>query len=197
MAYRIVIIGSSWGGLRAMSALLDGLPADFPLPVVLVQHRSRESDGGLATLLQAHTSLPVTDVEDKTPLEGGRVYLAPADYHLLVESDHFSLTTDPLVRYSRPSIDVTMMSAADSCTAGVIGVVLTGANQDGALGLRRIVDLGGYAIIQDPATAESRSMPASALISVPKARVLPLDRIAEHLGFLAPPVRDPVPGHRT
>lgn len=196
MAYRIVIIGSSWGGLRAMSVLLHGLSPDFSLPVVLVQHRSRDSDGGLASLLQAHTSLPVIDVEDKTPMEGGRIYLAPSDYHLLVESDHFSLTTDPLVRFSRPSIDVTMLSAADSCAAGVVGVVLTGANQDGAMGLRRIVKLGGYAIVQDPNTAESRPMPEAALRAVPGARVVPLDGIAAHLSSLIPAVPVPVAGHQ-
>lgn len=186
MARRLVVIGTSWGGLHALSTLLAGLSRDFAGALVLVQHRSRESDNLLASLLQAHSRLPVTEVEDKEPIEGGHVYLAAADYHLLVETDHFSLTTDPVVRYSRPSIDVTFMSAADSFAAAVIGVVLTGANDDGARGLRRIVDRGGYAIVQDPKSAESPTMPTAARRAVPEAHVLPLEAIAGHLATLMP-----------
>lgn len=196
MAYRLVVIGTSWGGLHALSTLLAGLPRDFPGAIVLVQHRSRESDSLLASLLQAHSRLPVAEVEDKEPIEGGRVFLAAADYHLLVETDHFSLTTDPHVRYSRPSIDVTFMSAADSFATDVVGVVLTGANDDGARGLRRIADRGGYPIVQQPESAESPAMPAAARKAVPEAHVLALDAIAAHLTTLFPAARASVHGGR-
>ena len=132
------MIGTSWGGLSALREIVGGLPPDFAIPVVLVQHRHRQSDHVLPTLLQDRTRLSVCEVEDKMPIESGRVYVAPADYHLLVERGHFSLSTDEPVRYSRPSIDVTFQSAADSYGAHVVGVVLTGANSDGAPGLRRI-----------------------------------------------------------
>jgi len=124
------------------------LPADFGLPVVIVQHRHRESNHLLSTLLQERTPLNVCEAEDKTPVTPGQVYIAPADYHLLVERGYFSLSLDAPVRYSRPSIDVTFASAADSYGAGVVGVVLTGANADGSRGLRRIADRGGLAVVR-------------------------------------------------
>jgi len=126
-------------------------------------------------------------VEDKMPLEHGHIYVAPPDYHTLVEPGHFSLNTDAPVRYSRPSIDVTFVSAADEYGRRTIGVVLTGANEDGALGLKRIADRGGYGIVQDPETAEGAAMPRAALRAVPAAHVVPLDRIAHHLVAIAPP----------
>lgn len=184
-AYSIAVLGTSWGGLDALSRLLRGLPAGFSLPLTVVQHRSRSSVSLLRELLQDCTRLVVRDVEDKEPIEAGAVYLAPPDYHLLVEEGYFSLSVDPPVRYSRPSIDVTFTSASDAYGAGVIGVVLTGANDDGARGLRCIADRGGCAIVQDPATAESGVMPAAALRRVPGAEVVPLESIAGRLAALA------------
>lgn len=181
MRYEIVVVGTSWGGLNALRTLVGALPGDFTVPLILVQHRHRESNQILGTLLQERTSLRVCEVEDKAPIEPGRVYVAPPDYHLLVERGTFSLSTDEPVRFSRPSIDVTFQSAADSYAEHVIGVILTGANADGAIGLRRIVDRGGVAVIQDPATAESPTMPAAALHTVPTARVLALPEIARFL----------------
>jgi two-component system chemotaxis response regulator CheB len=177
----IVVIGASWGGLAALSRLIGDLPGDFEVPIAVVQHRSRNADNLLASLLQDVSPLRVIDVEDKEPLAGRTVYIAPANYHLLVERGHFSLTTDPLVRFSRPSIDVTFISAADTYQRATIGVVLTGANDDGSRGLRRIVDRGGRAVVQDPATAESPVMPLAARQIVPEADVVPLAGIAEQL----------------
>lgn len=177
----IVVVGASWGGLAALSRLIGDLPGDFEVPIAVVQHRSRSADNLLASLLQDVSSLRVVDVEDKEPMAGGTVYIAPANYHLLVERGHFSLTTDPLVRFSRPSIDVTFISAADTYERATIGVVLTGANDDGARGLRRIVDRGGRAVVQDPASAESPVMPLAAKRVVPEADVVPLGQIAEQL----------------
>lgn len=177
----IVVVGASWGGLAALSCLIGGMPSDFQLPIVIVQHRSRHADNILAGLLQDTTLLRVIDVEDKEPLLPRSVYIAPANYHMLVEYGHLSLTTDPLVRFSRPSIDVTFLSAADTYLRSTIGVILTGANDDGARGLRHIVDRGGRAVVQDPATAESPVMPHAAQRAVPEAAVVPLPAIADHL----------------
>ena len=185
--YDIVVIGTSWGGLHALSRVVAGLPATFALPLVVVQHRSPDAAGFLAELLQMHTGLHVVEVDDKRPITAAHVYVAPANYHLLIEQGFFSLTTDAPVRYSRPSIDVTVMSAADVYGRRTVGVVLTGANEDGALGLKRIADRGGYAIVQDPETAEGTAMPRAALRTVPQAHVVPLDHIANHLIAIAPP----------
>jgi two-component system chemotaxis response regulator CheB len=182
--YEVVVVGTSWGGLAALRALVGGLPADFAIPLVLVQHRHRSSDGLLARLLQDQTPRPVCEVDDKMPITRGQVFVAPPDYHLLVDEGYFSLTTDAPVRYSRPSIDVTFASAADVFGARAVGVVLTGANADGAEGLRRIAARGGVAIVEDPATAESATMPAAALAAVPSAIVRPVGEIAPLLASL-------------
>lgn len=179
--FAIAVVGASWGGLAALSQLVKALPKDFPIPMAVVQHRSRNADDLLASLLQDMTPLRVVDVEDKEPFEAGTVYVAPANYHLLVDEGHFSLTTDPLVRFSRPSIDVTFISAGDAYPNATLGVVLTGANDDGSRGLRHIVDRGGKGIVQDPATAESPAMPSAAIRAVPEAEVLPLERIPSRL----------------
>lgn len=177
----IVVVGASWGGLAALSSIVAALPRGFPVPVAVVQHRSRHADNLLAGLLQDVSELMIMDVEDKEPLQPGHVYIAPANYHMLVERGHISLTTDPMVRFSRPSIDVAFVSAGDAYPGRALGVVLTGANDDGSRGLRHIVNRGGRAIVQDPATAESRTMPAAAALAVPEAEILPLARIPERL----------------
>ncbi|HKW46082.1 MAG TPA: chemotaxis protein CheB [Gemmatimonadaceae bacterium] len=181
MVYSIVVVGTSWGGLNALRELVGNLPADFRVPTVLVQHRHRESNHLLSTFLQERTDLRVTEVEDKMPIEQGTLFIAPADYHLLIDRDVFALSTDPPVRYSRPSIDVTFYSAADAYEAATIGVILTGANSDGSRGLRRIFDRGGIALVQEPTTAESPTMPAAAIRCVPDARVQTIAQIARTL----------------
>jgi two-component system chemotaxis response regulator CheB len=167
-----------------MRKVLSGLPPRFNVPVVIVQHRHRDSDQLLVSLLQEHTTLRVQEVEDQTEIERGSVYVAPPDYHVLVDKGTLALNTDEPVRYSRPSIDVTFESAADAYAASTIGVVLTGANDDGSRGLRRIADRGGRAIVQDPATADSAVMPTAALRAVPNADVLKLDEIGAVLDRL-------------
>ena len=185
VAYGIVVVGTSWGGLAALRELVSCLPGDLSIPVVLVQHRHKQSDHTLWTLLQDRTELPVCEVEDKTPIERGKVFVAPPDYHLLVELDSFVLSVDDPIRYARPSIDVTFSSAADTFGAGTIGVVLTGANADGAEGLRRIAERGGLALVQEPATAESPTMPAAALKAVPAARVMTVGAMGALIGELS------------
>jgi two-component system chemotaxis response regulator CheB len=181
VAYEIVVVGTSWGGLAALRELISKLPAGFGLPLVIVQHRHKRSGQLLTSLLQDCTPLCVCEIEDKAPIAPGTVYVAPADYHLLIEDGHFALSTDEPVRYSRPSIDVTFVSTADSYGEHCVGIVLTGANADGARGLKRIHDRGGLALVQVPSSAESPTMPAAALRSVPKARVLSIDQIAATL----------------
>jgi two-component system chemotaxis response regulator CheB len=184
VANEIIVVGTSWGGLAALRQLISELPAEFGLPLVIVQHRHKRSGQLLTSLLQDCTPLCVCEIEDKAPIEPGNVYVAPADYHLLIEDEHFALSTDEPVRYSRPSIDVTFVSAADSYGEHSVGVVLTGANADGARGLKRIYDRGGLALVQLPSTAESPTMPAAALQSVPKARVLSIEQIAATLASI-------------
>ena len=184
MAAGIVVVGASWGGLQALTTLVGGFPKDFPLPIVLIQHRSRDSTSALAELLQDASKLCVCEVEDKAPVVPGHVHIAPPDYHLLIDSGFFALSTEAPHRYSRPSIDITFESAAVSYNQDAVGVVLTGANQDGSDGLRRIVARGGTAIVQDPATAESPTMPKAALAAVPSAKVLRIEEIAAYLTSL-------------
>lgn len=185
MASGVVAIGTSWGGLNALVRILGGLPAGFPMPVVVVQHRSKDSDDLMAKLLQDMSDLNVREAEDKDTLLPSNVYVAPSDYHLLVDDGQVSLTTDAPVRYSRPSIDVAFESVARAYGSGAIGVVLTGANEDGARGLARIMDLGGRGIVEDPKTAEMPVMPEAAKRAAPDAEVLPLQDIAPRLLLMA------------
>ena len=182
----VVVVGTSWGGLRALKDLISALPPAFGIPLVIVQHRHRDSENVLAGLLQECTELRVCEVEDKQPLLPGHIFVAPPDYHLLVEVGTLELSTEAPVRYSRPSIDVTFSSAADAYGDRTVGVVLTGANADGAEGLSRIVARRGLAFVQDPADAASPTMPTAAARAVPDARVLSLRGIAEALGELRP-----------
>ena len=178
--YDLVAIGASAGGLAAVCTLLGLLPATFEIPIVIVQHRAKESLA-LAEVLQDCTKLKLYEAEDKMPLEPRSVYIAPPDYHLLIDDGRLALSTEDLVLFSRPSIDVFFDSAADAYGAGVIGIVLTGANSDGSKGLKKIAARGGQTIVQDPDTAEIQMMPASAKKAVRKARVLDLEEIAKHL----------------
>jgi two-component system chemotaxis response regulator CheB len=179
MRYAAVVIGVSAGGVEALKVLLPALPASFPLPVAIVQHRNRRSDGFLAAYLGAMSTIAVSEAEDKEPFCAGHAYLAPAGYHLLIESDRsLSLTIDERVNYSCPSIDVLFKSAADVFAQSLIGIVLTGANADGAQGLKAIKSRGGLAVVQDPDTAAVMAMPHAALQATPVDHVLPLERIA-------------------
>jgi two-component system, chemotaxis family, protein-glutamate methylesterase/glutaminase len=189
MACELVVIGTSAGGLDALCQLLGGLDGGLAVPILVVQHRSRESDA-LCEVLQDCTALRLQDAVDKQPLQPAHVYLAPPDYHVLVEHGYLTLTVDEPVAYSRPSIDVAFESAADAYGAAAVGVVLTGANRDGSAGLRRIVDAGGLGIVQAPESAEVPTMPAAAAAAVPEAEVLPLAGIAARLVALAAPPRD-------
>ena len=190
MNEELVIIGVSAGGLAALNTMFGALPADFGLPIVVVQHRSRDSDA-LCDVLQRGTALSVHEATDKMPTEPGIIYIAPPDYHLYVDEEGLSLSVDAPEMYSRPSIDIAFESAADPRGPSVTGVVLTGANHDGARGLRRIVDRGGRAIVQDPATAEVPVMPAAALRAVPESTVVRLEDMSAMLLDLAAGIAPP------
>ena len=179
----LVAIGTSLGGLNALTALLQSLPGSFPVPIVVVQHRTISPDGGgLTHLLQDHARLRVVEADDKMPLEPGTVYIAPADYHLLIEEPGLlALSTDPPVRAARPSIDVLFQTASEAYGPALLAVLLTGASADGAEGLATVKWRGGRAIVEDPATAECKTMPAAGLAATAVDYVLPLSKIGDHL----------------
>jgi two-component system chemotaxis response regulator CheB len=178
-AHQLVAIGASWGGLDVLREILRDLPGELNASVVIAQHRSPESHPtAMRDLLGAVTRLRVTEANDKDEIRPGTAYIAAPDYHLLVEPGLMTLSTDEPVLYARPSIDVLFETAAESYRERCIGVVLTGANDDGARGLARIAELGGIAIVQDPETAQRDEMPLAALRKTPSARVRPVAEIA-------------------
>ena len=182
---RAVAIGGSAGSVQALSRILPALPADYPLPVFVVVHVPPDRGNALVPLFQSKCRVEVKEAEDKEPARGGVVYFAPSDYHLLIEADgSLSLSSDEPVNHSRPSIDVLFESSADAFGPALTGVILTGANHDGAKGLKAVVDGGGRAVVEDPHGAYAPTMPAAALAACPAARVLKLDAIASYLSNL-------------
>lgn len=183
---RAVVVGASAGAVEALSAILPSLPAGYPLPVIVVVHLPPDKDSAMAKLLQMKCRVDVREVEDKEPLEAGTVYIAPPDCHVLVEHDErLSLSSEEPVFYSRPSIDVLFESAADVYGPGLLGIVLTGANSDGAQGLRAICAAGGTALVQHPEQAYATAMPQAALDACPEAKALSLPAIAAYLKEVA------------
>lgn len=175
----IVVLGVSLGAMRALPVLLTALPYELPAPIVIVVHRKDNADDPLLVdWLRRNCRLPVEEAMDKTPMVPGHVYLAPSGYHLLVEDDHFALSTEAHVNFARPSVDVLFESAADYFKSNVVGIILTGAGRDGANGMAHIKRQGGFTIVQEPETAEQPSMPAAALAVCNADRVVPLEEIA-------------------
>jgi two-component system, chemotaxis family, protein-glutamate methylesterase/glutaminase len=172
MPAAIVVAGASLGGLHALQAFVAGLPHTLLPAIAIVQHRIAGSDDFLRLSLQRHTHRQVREAEDKEQIETDRLYLAPADYHLLVEEDHFALSLEPKVSHARPSIDVLFESAARAFGSRTLGIIFSGANEDGAAGLRQIKEYGGTALVQDPATAECPQMPEAALAQLTPDEVL-------------------------
>ena len=176
------MIGVSAGGLKALSVILPVLPHDFALPILIVIHLPPGKKSIVADLFNEKCRLNVGEAEDKEPIQAGRVYFAPPDYHLMVESDkRLSLSNDEPVLFSRPSIDVLFETAADAYGPDLIGIILTGANNDGAQGLRAVSRAGGTAIVERPDQAFVGAMPQAALDACPEAMVLSLDDIAAYL----------------
>jgi len=178
-------MGVSAGGLDALCAILKRLPRRFGFALILVQHRSPDSDA-LCEVLQNCSGMTVTEAVDKEAIETGGIYLAPADYHLMIDEGCVALSLDAPEFFSRPSIDLAFESVADYYGERAIGVVLTGANRDGARGLRHIVERGGAALVQDPKTAEVPVMPLAALHEVPEAGIVTLAELVPRLCEMAP-----------
>jgi two-component system, chemotaxis family, protein-glutamate methylesterase/glutaminase len=181
MGFQFLAMGTSLGGFEALRTVLGSLPKEFPLPIGVVQHRRYDDSAAYAPLLSAYTPLSVVEVEDKDLIEVGCVYICPSNYHLLVDGDHFALSTDAPVLHARPSIDVFFESAAESFAHGVIGLLLTGMSKDGTAGLRRIKDCRGYIVVQDPSAAEGHVMPEAAIAAIKVDRILPLEEIGPFL----------------
>ena len=175
--FDLAVIGSSAGGIEAVTSILSALNKDFQLPLVLVQHRA-ELSPGLAEVLQESCKFPVIEPEDKTPIIPGYLYIAPSGYHLLIEKDSFALSVDERVNWSRPSIDVLFESAADHFGSRVIGIVLTGRNNDGANGLARLKQSGALTVVQEPSSALNPDMPESAIATSNVDHILDLMGIA-------------------
>ncbi|MBL8301686.1 MAG: chemotaxis protein CheB [Ideonella sp.] len=180
-----IVVGASAGGVEALSALLGALPAGLDAAVLVVLHLPRGRRSLLAEIFAPRCAVPVVEAGDKDPVRPGTVYLAPPDYHLMVDAGPCTaLTVDAPVNYSRPSIDVLFESAADLWGPRLAGVILTGANQDGAEGLAAVRRAGGITLVQDPAEALAPLMPAAALRLGPSDRVLPLAGLAGPLATL-------------
>lgn len=188
MSYEVIAIGTSWGGLNALGRLLEGIPAEVEPAIVIAQHRAADSNRGvLESLLQRHSERPVSEPHDKEPVEASHVYVAPPDYHLLVDGNRFALSLDERVQYARPSIDVLFESVAESYRDRAVGIILTGANADGAAGLAAIKRNGGVGIVQDPQTATRRTMPEAAIAAAEADAILPLEEIGPFLYGLCCP----------
>jgi two-component system, chemotaxis family, protein-glutamate methylesterase/glutaminase len=181
----LVVVGTSWGGIDALGRLLADLREDFRPAIAAVLHRGIAGpEDALAPFMQSRSLLPVVEIEDKQPIEPGRVHIAPGDYHALVEPGHFALSLEAPVQYSRPSIDVLFETAAQAYGAAVVGVIMTGANRDGADGIKTIKSVGGRTFAQDPATAERAEMPQSAIDTGAVDEVLGIEEIASELNAL-------------
>lgn len=180
MARDIVVIGVSAGGLDALCSILRELPSVLDFALIIVQHRSKDSHA-LCEVLERCSQVPVHEAADKDRIEPGHVYLAPADYHVLVDEGHFALSVEAPEFYSRPSIDLAFESIADFYGPRAIGVVMTGANRDGSRGLRYLADRGGLPLVQDPADADVAVMPAEARKAVPDAEVVTLATVPRRL----------------
>lgn len=179
---KAVVIGASAGAVQALLKILPALPSDFSWPVLIVVHVPPDRSNALVALYKARCQITVKEAEDKEQASGSTVYFAPSDYHLLIEKDGcLALSADELVNHSRPAIDILMETAADAYGDGLTAIILTGANGDGAAGLRAVVDAGGFAIVENPATAQSSTMPMSALQACPTARIMTIDEIASYL----------------
>jgi len=179
---RAIVVGTSAGGLAALGELFSLLPAELGLPVLVVQHLHPKQDASMHAFFNRTCALHVKEAEDKEPVEPGRIYFAPPDYHLLVERDGaLALSADEKVRWSRPSIDVLFESAVYAYAPALIGVILTGANGDGTRGLQLIREHGGLTIAQDPRTCEYPEMPRSAIAAGAVMKVLTLKEIGAFL----------------
>lgn len=182
MKYEAIVMGVSSGGMQAMKVMFSLLPKDFNVPIIIVQHIGAHSDGEWIKLLDDKCSLKIKEADEKEIIEGGTIYIAPPNYHLLIETNKtVSLSIEGRVNFARPAIDVLFESAAETYRNKLIGVILTGSNYDGTKGMKRIKECGGLTIAQDPDTAASPFMPASAIAAMQPDYILSLENIMELL----------------
>ncbi|ANN76666.1 chemotaxis protein CheB [Bordetella flabilis] len=181
----LVAIGASAGGVGAIGALLEALPADFPAAIAIVLHIPPDHNSLLPALFAPRCALPVKEVEDKEPIVPGVVYMAAPDYHMLVEPDRcFALSQDEAVNFSRPSVDLLLESAAAAYRERLLGIVLTGGSPDGSRGLKCVREAGGLAWVQDPDNADAPAMPASAIATAGADRIMSVQTLAQALAGL-------------
>jgi two-component system chemotaxis response regulator CheB len=184
-AAEAVVIGASAGGVSALMQLLPALPRGYRLPIVVVLHVRSGRQNQLVEVFQQRVALPVREAGDKEDIIPGTLYFAPAGYHLLLENDRvFSLSCDAPLHFARPAIDITMETAADAYGPGLVGILLTGANDDGAAGMAAIGRAGGLTAVQDPREADVRVMPEEAIRARTPDLVLPLEQIKQLLLML-------------
>jgi two-component system, chemotaxis family, protein-glutamate methylesterase/glutaminase len=182
---KLLVIGGSAGSFPVVCRILEQMPVNFSLPIVMCLHRLKDKREGFKEALEIKSKLPVHEPNDKDPILSSNVYIAPANYHLLIDGiGYFGLSTTEMVQYSRPSIDVLFESAADHYGSQTLAVVLSGANRDGALGSKKIHDKGGTIIVQDPRDASITTMPSATIEAVQVDSILIVDEIIELLKFL-------------
>lgn len=180
--FNACVIGTSAGGLEALKSILSKLENSLTCPIIIVQHLSPRYESYLPEILNQCSKIPVVEIEEKEDIQDHYIYVAPANYHVLIEKDFtFSLTTGKRVSYARPSIDILFETAADAYKENLLGLLLTGANHDGATGLKRIHDQGGYTLVQDPKSAYAKEMPESAIKLFRPNQILELDKIGYEL----------------
>jgi two-component system chemotaxis response regulator CheB len=183
--YKAVIIGGSAGSFQIVAGILNSLPKNFDLPVFLCLHRLKHVRSGFVEALSLKSNIPVVEPYDKEQIKPGRAYLAPANYHMFIEMGHrFALSTEEPVHHSRPSIDLSFMSAAQAYRNKLVGIILSGANKDGAYGIKKIAEFGGLTIVQDPATCEVRTMTEASLQLTQANYVFSPDKIYNFLSKL-------------
>lgn len=180
--YKALIIGGSAGSFQVITRILNSLPPNFPLPVLLCLHRLKHVRSGFVEALSIKSSIPVIEPNDKEQIRAGKAYLAPANYHMFIElGNKISLSTEDPVNHSRPSIDLSFITAAQVYREKLIGIILSGANRDGAYGLKKIKDMGGLTIVQNPSECQVRTMTEASLKLTPVDYIYRTDEIIKFL----------------
>lgn len=180
--FKVIIIGGSAGSFQVVASILQALPKDYNYPVILCLHRLKHVRSGFVEALSIKSSIPIIEPSDKDPIKPGKAYLAPANYHLYIDlANKFALSTEEAVNHSRPSIDLSFLTAAEAYRNKLVGIILSGANKDGAYGLRRIAELGGYTIVQDPNQCEVKTMTEASLQLYSSHQVFSVEKIINFL----------------
>lgn len=180
--YKAIIIGGSAGSFQVITKILHSLPANYPIPIILCLHRLKHVRSGFVEALSIKSGIPIVEPEDKEQIKPGRAYLAPANYHMYVDlGNRVALSTEEPVNHSRPSIDLSFISAAQTHRDKLLGIILSGANKDGAYGLKRIKDFGGTCIVQDPKECQVSTMTEASLKLIKADMILNTNQIIQHL----------------